>query len=183
MRDDKVYFLELNCRRRMAETKGTGGCPWDGMLRRMGPPSSCLSISGISVCAIRLGLRRPEDGRPRDGCPWDGCFRGGCPRDGGRRRRRKTEMDVPETEGVFPLFFFNIVESFSGSHCLIIFDDSSGVCGWVVRWECISACEGAHGRKSMFCRGIYFWLLNCMTSLYEVNMNSNGFFLCFYFLF
>ena len=90
--DSNVCLLELNCRRRMAETKGTGGCPWDGKVRRMDPPSSCLSISGISVCAIRLGLRRPEDGRPldgcpRDGCPWDGCSRDGCswegcPRDG-----------------------------------------------------------------------------------------------------
>ena len=46
----------------MAETKGTSGCPRDGKLKRMDPPSSCLSISGISVCAIRLGLRRLEDG-------------------------------------------------------------------------------------------------------------------------
>ena len=132
--------------------------------------SSCLSISGISVCAIRLGLRSLEDGRPRDG--WR--------RDGGRRKgrmtetdvpetdvpetdvsrwmslkrvspkRRKvmgmnTETDVPETEGVLLLFFSNIVESFSGTYCLIIFewcvwvqqcvghvDDSSSVCGWVV---------------------------------------------------
>ena len=73
LKDAKVYLHDLNCRRRMAETKGTGGCPRDAKLRRMGPPTSCLSISGISVCAIRLGLRRLEDGRPRDGCPRDGC--------------------------------------------------------------------------------------------------------------
>ena len=152
----------------MAETKGRGGCSRDGKLRGMGPPSSCLSIWGISLCAIRLGLRSLEDGRPRDGwrrdgCPrdgctrdggrprrmplrrmsprrmWprrmsrDGCGRDGCPRDGGRPRRmpmrrmwprrmsprrRKAETeetDVPETEGVLLLFFWNIVESLSGS--------------------------------------------------------------------
>ena len=122
----------------MAETKGRGGCSRDGKLRGMGPPSSCLSIWGISVCAIRLGLRSLEDGRPRDGwrrdgCPRDGCTRDGCPRDGGRPRRmplrrmwprrmsprrRKAETeetDVPETEGVLLLFFCNIVESLSGS--------------------------------------------------------------------
>ena len=209
--DANVYLLELNCRRRRAETKGTGGCSRDGKLRRMGPPSSCLSISGISVCAIRLGLRSLEDGRPRDGWRRDGCPRDGCSRDGGRPRRmplrrmaprrmsprrmwprrmsprrsplrrmsprrmaprrmsprrRKSETeetDVPETEGVLLLFFCNIVESLSGSYCLIMFewcvsvqrcvclvDDSSGVCGWV----CLGACGGAYGRKSMFCRGI-----------------------------
>ena len=65
------------------------------------------------------------------------------------------------------MFFFNIVERFSGSFCLIIFEwcvwvqrcvglvhDSSGVCGCVVGWVCMGACGGAHGRKSMFCRGI-----------------------------
>ena len=67
LRNAKVYLLGFNCRRRMAETKGTGGCPRDGKLKWMGPPSSCLSFSGISVCAIRLGLRRLEDGRSRDG--------------------------------------------------------------------------------------------------------------------
>ena len=189
--DANVYLLELNCRRRMAETKGTGGCSRDGKLRRMDPPSSCLSISGISVCAIRLGLRSLEDGRPGDGWRRDGCPRDGCSRDGGRPRRmplrrsplrrmsprrmaprrmsprrRKAETeetDVPETEGVLLLFFCNIVESLSGSYCLIMFewcvwvqrcvcfvDDSSGVCVWV----CLGACGGAYGRKSMFCRGI-----------------------------
>ena len=71
----------------MAETKGRGGCSRDGKLRGMGPPSSCLSIWGISVCAIRLGLRSLEDGRPRDGWRRDGCPRDGCTRDGGRPRR------------------------------------------------------------------------------------------------
>ena len=137
----KVYLLVLNYRRQMAETKGTGGCPWDGKLRRMGPPSSCLSISGISVCAIRPGLRRLEDECPRDGCPQDGR----------RRRRSKTGTDVPETKGVLLLLiFFNLVESFSGSYCLIIFDDSNGVCGWV----CMGACGGAHGRRKKISRGI-----------------------------
>ena len=37
------------------------------------------------------------------------------------------ETDVPERDGEL-LFFFNIVESFSGSYCLIIFDESNGVC-------------------------------------------------------
>ena len=90
----EVYLLELNFMRLMAETKGTGGFPWEGKVRRMGPPSSCLSISGISVCAIRLGLRRLEDGRPRDG--WR---RDGCPRDGGRPRRmspRRRKADREE---------------------------------------------------------------------------------------
>ena len=132
----------------MAETKGTRGCPWDGKLRRMDPPFSCLSISWISVRAIRFGLRRLEDGRPRDGWPRDGCPWDGCPRDGGKRRRRNTEMDVPETEGVF---FLNIVEGFSGCYCLISFeccvwvqrctglvDCSSGVCVHV--WVCICVC-------------------------------------------
>ena len=31
----------------------------------MSPPSSCLCISGISVCVIRIGLRSLEDGRPQ----------------------------------------------------------------------------------------------------------------------
>ena len=38
------------------------------------------------------------------------------------------ETDVPETKGVL-LFFFNIVESFSGSYCLIIFEWSGCVVG------------------------------------------------------
>ena len=71
----------------MAETKGRGGCSRDGKLRGMGPPSSCLSIWGISVSAIRLVLRSLEDGRPRDGWRRDGCPRDGCTRDGGRPRR------------------------------------------------------------------------------------------------
>ena len=48
---------------------------------------------------------------------------------------------------------------------------------------CMRACGGAHRRKSRLCRGIYFWLLNCMTSVYEVIMNSNGFFFVFTFVF
>ena len=96
MKDDKVYFLELNCRRRMAETKGTGGCPCDGKLRRMGLPFSFLSSLGICVCAIRLGLRRLENGRPQDGCPRDGWPWDGCSRDGWQRR--KAEADAPEME-------------------------------------------------------------------------------------
>ena len=112
----------------MAETKGRGGCSRDGKLRGMGPPSSFLSIWGISVCAIRLGLRSLEDGRPRNGWRRDGCPRDGCTRDGGRPRwmplrrmsprrmwprrmsprrmwprrmsprRRKAETDAPETD-------------------------------------------------------------------------------------
>ena len=129
----------------------------------------------------------PRDGWHRDGCPRDGCRRDGCPRDGGRPRRmplrrmsprrmalrrmsprrRKAETeetDVPDTEGLLLLLFFcNIVESLSGSYCLIMFewcvwvqrcvglvDGSSGVCGWV----CMGACGGAYGRKSMFFREI-----------------------------
>ena len=92
----------------MAETKGTGGCPSDGKLKRMGSPSSCLSISGISVCAIRLGLRRLEDGRPRDGCPeTDAPETDGPETDGPETDATETdgpetddpETDVPETDG------------------------------------------------------------------------------------
>jgi len=46
------------------------------------------------------------------------------------------ETDVPERDGEL-LFFFNIVESFSGSYCLIIFEESNGVCvcgRTVVNW-------------------------------------------------
>ena len=40
-----------------------------------------------------------------------------------RRRKAETEeADVPGTEGVLLLFFCNIVESLSGSYCLIIFE-------------------------------------------------------------
>ena len=77
----------------MAETKGRGGCSRDGKLGGMGPPSSCLSIWGISICAIRLGLRSLEDGRPRDG--WR---RDGCPPRRMYPRRRKAETDAPETD-------------------------------------------------------------------------------------
>ena len=84
--------------RRMAETKGT-----EGKLRRMSPPSLCLSISGISVCVICLGLRSLEDRRPPRRMPLRQMFlrrmsprrmpprrkkaekeedRVGCPRDG-----------------------------------------------------------------------------------------------------
>ena len=117
----------------MAETKGRGGCSRDGKLGGMGPPSSCLSIWGISICAIRLRIRSLEDGRPRDRWRRDGCPRDGCTPDGGRPRRmplrrmwprrmsprrrnaETEETDVPETEGVLLLFFCNIVESLSGS--------------------------------------------------------------------
>ena len=96
--DANVYLLELNCRRRTAETKGTGGCSCDGKLRRMDPPSSCLSISGISVCAIRLGLRSLEDGRP----PRRMAPRRMPPRRMYPRRRKvktdATKTDVPETD-------------------------------------------------------------------------------------
>ena len=55
------------------------------------------------------------------------------------------ETDVPERDGEL-LFFFNIVESFSGSSLLVV-----GL-GWV----CMRAFGGAHRRKSRLCRGIYF---------------------------
>ena len=48
----------------------------------MGPPTSCLSILGISDCAIRLGLRSLEDDVPET--------------DGGETDAPET--DVPETE-------------------------------------------------------------------------------------
>ena len=145
MTEVKAYLLELNCRRRMAETKGTGGCLWEGKLRRMGPPSWCFSISGISVCAIRLGLRRLEDGRPRDG--WR---RDGCPWDGWKAEREEDWDECSRDGRCVVVVLFNIVENFIGCYCLIIFDDSNGVCGWV----CLGACGRAHGRKSIFSRGI-----------------------------
>lgn len=42
-----MYFLVLNGRlsaRGMAQAEGTGGCPGDGTLRRMGPPSPRLLV-------------------------------------------------------------------------------------------------------------------------------------------
>ena len=121
--------------------------------RRMAP----RQMSQRRKKAARDGC--PWEGCPRDGCPWDGWNRDGCPRvgwsrdgcpgDGCRRRRRKTEMDVPETEGVF----FNIVEGFSGCYSLIRFeycvwvqryvslvDDSRGVCVCVCVCECVWVC-------------------------------------------
>ena len=66
----------------------------------MSPPSSCLCISGISHCVIRIGLRSLEDGRPqRRMAPRRMSLR----RMSLRRmapRRRKAETDVPEAEGV-----------------------------------------------------------------------------------
>ena len=166
----KVYLLELNCRWRIAERKGTGGCPWDGKLRRMGPSSSCLSISGISVCAIRLGLRRLKDGRPRDGwrrdwcpwdwCPWDGCPWDGCPWDGGRRRGRKTETDVAETEGVLLLFFLTLWKALVD------------VTVWLSLIKAVvCVCVGVYGyvwRSAWQKEHFYLWDIVLIIELYEV---------------
>ena len=155
--DANVYLLELNCRRRMAETKGRGGCSRDGKLRGMGPPSSCLSIWGISVCAIRLGLRSLEDGRPRDGWRRDGCPRDGCTRDGGRPRRmplrrmspRRRKAETEEDRDGCPrdgrYVFLNIMEGLSACYCLICFNGVFGlmkavVCVRVGGWLGVNGC-------------------------------------------
>ena len=49
------------------------------------------------------------------------------------------ETDVPERDGEL-LFFFNIVESFSGSYCLNIFDEINGVCVCVYVCVCLCVC-------------------------------------------
>ena len=107
--------------------------------------------------------------------------------------RRKTERDVPETDGtdgrhrrmslrwkaktdgpyVFMSFHLRDISfewSVGVQRCVSLVDASSGVWvgGWVVGWVCIGACAGAGGCKSTCSGGIYFGLLNCSHSVDKV---------------
>ena len=93
----------------------------------MGPPSSCISVLEISVCAIRLGLRSPEDGRPRDGCTETDDSETDVP-ETDVAESDAPETDVPETEEDRDgrCVFLKIVKGLGGYYCLISFNGVYG---------------------------------------------------------